>query len=90
MARLSSLFSWIKKPRDNLNELRSEAQSLISQIESRLYAQETREGYLNSMRTLRSSRDLLQMLDGTSESNQIIFLKKMIKRLKPISKIKRC
>jgi hypothetical protein len=90
MARLSSLFSWIKKPRDNLNELRDEAQSLISQIESRLYAQETREGYLNSMRTLRSSRELLRMLDGTSEANQIIFLKKMIKRLKPISKIKHC
>lgn len=90
MARLSSLFSWIKKPRDNLNELRDEAQSLISQIESRLYAQETREGYLNSMRTLRSSRELLRMLDGTSEANQIIFLKKMIKRLKPISKIKYC
>lgn len=90
MARLSSLFSWIKKPRYNLNELRDEAQSLISQIESRLYAQETREGYLNSMRTLRSSRELLQMLDGTSEANQIIFLKKMIKRLKPISKIKHC
>jgi hypothetical protein len=90
MAKLSSLFSWIKKPRDNLYELRSEAQSLISQIESRLYAQETREGYLNSMRTLRSSRELLQMLDGTSEANQILFLKKMIKRLKPISKIKHC
>jgi hypothetical protein len=90
MAKLSSLLSWIKKPRDNLNELRSEAQSLISQIESRLYAQETREGYLNSMRTLRSSRELLQMLEGTSEANQIIFLKKMIKRLKPISKMKYC
>jgi hypothetical protein len=90
MARLSSLFSWIKKPRDNLYELRTEAQSLISQIESRLYAQETREGYLNSMRTLRSSRELLQMLDGTSDANQIIFLKKMIKRLKPISKMKYC
>lgn len=88
MTRLSSLFSWIKKPRDNLDELRSEAQSLISQIESRLYAQETREGYLNSMRTLKSSRELLQMLDGTSEANQITFLKKMIKRLKPISKMK--
>jgi hypothetical protein len=90
MAKLSSLLSWIKKPRDNLNELRSEAKSLISQIESRLYAQETREGYLNSMRTLRSSRELLQMLEGTSEANQIIFLKKMIKRLKPISKMKYC
>jgi hypothetical protein len=90
MAKLSSLLRWIKKPRDNLNELRSEAQSLISQIESRLYAQETREGYLNSMRTLRSSRELLQMLEGTSEANQIIFLKKMIKRLKPISKMKYC
>lgn len=88
MTRLSSLFNWIKKPRDNLDELRSEAQSLISQIESRLYAQETREGYLNSMRTLKSSRELLQMLDGTSEANQITFLKKMIKRLKPISKMK--
>jgi len=90
MIRLSSLFSWIKKPRDNLNELRSEAQSLISQIESRLYAQETREGYLNSMRTLGSSRELLHLLDGTSDANQIKFLKKMIKRLKPISKMKRC
>lgn len=90
MIRLSSLFSWIKKPRDNLYELRSEAQSLISQIESRLYAQETRAGYLNSMRTLKSSRELLHLLDGTSEANQIKFLKKMIKRLKPISKMKYC
>lgn len=88
MTRLSSLFSWIKKPRNNLDELRSEAQSLMIQIESRLYAQETREGYLNSMRTLKSSRELLQMLDGTSEANQITFLKKMIKRLKPISQMK--
>lgn len=89
MAKLSSLFGWLK-PHDNLEDLRSEAQSLISQIESRLYAQETRDGYLNSMKTLKTSRELLQMLDGTSEDNQIKFLKKMIKRLKPISKIKYC
>jgi len=89
MAQLSSLFSWLK-PHDNLEDLRSEAQSLISQIESRLYAQETRSGYLNSMKTLKTSRELLQMLDGTSEDNQIKFLKKMIKWLKPINKIKYC
>jgi hypothetical protein len=89
MAKLSSLFGWLKH-HDNLEDLRVEAQQLISQIESRLYAQETRSGYLNSMRTLKSSRELLHLLDGTSEANQIKFLKKMIKRLKPISKIKYC
>lgn len=88
-----SWFSFIgifKKPTHQLEDLRAEAQRLISQIESRLYAQETRAGYLNSMRTLRTSRDLLQMLNGTSDANQIKFLKKMIKRLKPISKMKYC
>lgn len=88
-----SWFSFIgrfKKPKHQLEDLHAEAQRLISQIESRLYAQETRAGYLNSMRTLRTSRDLLQMLNGTSDANQIKFLKKMIKRLKPISKMKYC
>ena len=88
--RWLSFFGAFRKPQHQLEDLRAEAQQLISKIESRLYAQETRAGYLNSMRTLKSSRELLQMLDGTSESNQIEFLKKLIKRLKPISKIKYC
>lgn len=88
--RWLSFFGSFRKPQHQLEDLRAEAQQLISKIESRLYAQETRAGYLNSMRTLKSSRELLQMLDGTSEANQIEFLKKMIKQLKPISKIKYC
>lgn len=84
--------SWLKylKSSNNVENLRAEAVRLIGTIESRLYSQETREGYLNSMRTLKTSRELLQILNGSSEKEQVYFLKKMIKRLKPISKIKRC
>lgn len=84
--------SWLKylKSSNNVENLRAEAVRLIGTIESRLYSQETREGYLNSMRTLKTSRELLQILNESSEKEQVYFLKKMIKRLKPISKIKRC
>lgn len=88
--RWLSFFGSFRKPQHQLEDLRAEAQQLISKIESRLYAQETRAGYLNSMRTLKSSRNLLQMLDGTSNDNQIKFLKKMIKILKATSKMKYC
>lgn len=88
--RWLSFFGAFRKSQHQLKDLRAEAQQLISQIEARLYAQETRARYLNSMRTLKSSRELLHLLDGTSEANQIKFLKKMIKRLKPISKMKYC
>lgn len=78
------------KASNSVEDLRAEATRLIGVIESRLYSQETREGYLNSMRTLKTSRELLQILNESSEEQQVIFLKKMIKRLKPISKMKRC
>lgn len=78
------------KASENVEDLRAEAIRLIGAIESRLYSQETREGYLNSMRTLKTSRDLLQILNESSEKEQVYFLKKMIKRLKPISKMKKC
>lgn len=84
-----SLLKYFKAP-DNVEDLRAEAVRLIGTIESRLYSQETREGYLNSMRTLKTSRELLQILNESSEKEQVYFLKKMIKRLKPISKLKRC
>lgn len=84
--------SWLKylKSSNNVENLRAEAVRLIGTIESRLYSQETREGYLNSMKTLKTSREMLQILNESSEEQQVYFLKKMIKRLKPISKIKRC
>lgn len=84
--------SWLKyfKVSNNVEDLRSEATRLIGAIESRLYSQETREGYLNSMRTLKTSRELFQILNESSEKEQVYFLKKMIKRLKPISKMKYC
>lgn len=84
--------SWLKyfKSSNNVKDLRAEAVCLIGAIESRLYSQETREGYLNSMKTLKTSREMLQILNESSEEQQVIFLKKMIKRLKPISKMKRC
>lgn len=84
--------SWLKyfKSSNNVENLRAEATRLIGAIESRLYSQETREGYLNSMKTLKTSREMLQILNESSEEQQVIFLKKMIKRLKPISKMKRC
>lgn len=84
--------SWLKylKSSNNVENLRAEAVRLIGTIESRLYSQETREGYLNSMRTLKTSRELLQILNESSEKEQVYFLKKMIKRLKPISKMKYC
>lgn len=78
------------KASNNVEDLRSEATRLIGAIESRLYSQETREGYINSMKTLKTSREMLQILNESSEEQQVIFLKKMIKRLKPISKMKRC
>lgn len=84
-----SFLKYFKAP-DNVEDLRAEAVRLIGTIESRLYSQETREGYLNSMRTLKTSRELLQILNESSEKEQVYFLKKMIKRLKPISKLKRC
>jgi hypothetical protein len=77
------------KASNNVEDLLSEATRLIGAIESRLYSQETREGYLNSMKTLKTSREMLQILNESSEEQQVIFLKKMIKRLKPISKMKR-
>lgn len=89
MVRLS-FFGFFKEPQQQIDDLRAKVQRYISQIESRLYSQETRAGYLNSLKTLNSCRDLLQMLNSSPEDEQIKVLKKMVKQLKPISKIKYC
>lgn len=89
MVRLS-FFGFFKEPQQQIHDLRTKVQRYISQIESLLYSQETRSGYLNSLKTLNSCRDLLQILNSSPEDEQIKVLKKMVKHLKHISKIKRC